>query len=246
MGEATGEEFQLDFEDVHIWEADFDAVSNRVSELRETLSKTEVKRADRFMHARAHDRFVLGRGITRTLLGAYLEVSPRELSFIYADSGKPSIGSSNPLDIRFNLSHSGPVALVAVTRGREIGVDVEEAGRRVSDERIARRFFASSEVEQLEALPAGERRSGFLRCWTRKEAYVKARGEGMLSTPPNSYAVSVAPEAPALLHVDGEGAEAIARWRLEDLSEAGRYIAAVCAEAEGGWRLCRRSWPAPR
>ena len=245
MADAPRDDFQLDLNDVHIWEADLDAVSNRVSELRETLSKTEVERGDRFLHARASDRFVSGRGITRTLLGAYLEVSPGELSFTYTESGKPSIDSANPLDIRFNLSHSGPVALVAVTRGRDIGVDVEEADRRVSDERIARRFFASSDVEQLEALAAGERRQGFLRCWTRKEAYVKARGEGMFSTPPNSYAVSLAPEAPALLHVDGEGAEAIARWRLEDLSDTSRYIATVCAEVKGRWRVCRRSWPVP-
>ena len=245
MAEATGEEFQLDLQDVHIWEVELDAVSDQVTTLRKTLSKSEVERADRFLHARARDRFVLGRGIARTLLGGYLEVSPRELSFSYSESGKPSIDSANAPNIRFNLSHSGSVALVGVTRGREIGVDVEEADRRVSDERIARRFFASSEVEQLDALPESERRLGFLRCWTRKEAYVKARGEGMLSTPPNSYAVSLAPEVPALLHVDGQSADAIARWRLEDLSENGRYIAAVCAEAERGWTLCRRSWPVP-
>ena len=242
MTEETGEDFHLDLGDIHIWEADLDAASDQLPELRATLSTLEVERADRFAHEKARHRFVAGRGIIRSLLARYLQVDPRELSFSYTESGKPSINGANPPDIRFNLSHAGQTALYAITRGREIGVDVEEADRQVSDERIARRFFAPAEVAQLEALPADERRQGFLRCWTRKEAYVKALGEGMLSSPPSSFAVSLCPEEPALLNATGTRAEQIDRWRLEDLSVAGRYIAAVCLEAGEGYRVIRKDW----
>ena len=216
-----------------MWKADLDDSVARVSEFEASLSDEEIERARRFSQPAPRNRFVISRGILRSLLSRYLDVAPESLSFRYGGSGKPLLAAEHPVDIRFNLTHSGSLAAYAIARGRDVGIDIEDARREMSHDRIARRFLAAAEVEQLEALPGACRREAFLRCWTRKEAYVKAKGRGILSSPPSSFAVRL--DRPALLHVDGDAAE-IERWRLEDLSIGNGFVGAVCVEGSG-WKL---------
>ena len=224
---------QLPSDEVHVWKADLDESVARVSEFEASLSDEEIERAELFRLPEPRNRFVISRGILRSLLSRYLNVTPESLSFRYSDSGKPLLAAEHTADIRFNLTHSGSLVVYAIAQGRDVGIDVEDGNREVSHDRIARRFLAAAEVEQLEAIPGDRRKEAFLRCWTRKEAYVKAKGEGILTSPPSSFAVSL--DQPALLHVDGD-AEEIERWRLEDLSVGDGYVGAVCVEGRD-WKV---------
>ena len=136
------------------------------------------------------------------------------------------------------MAHSGQVALVALARGREVGVDVEQTGREVAWEQVARRFFAPSEWAALEALPEARRRGGFFACWTRKEAYLKARGRG-LSVGLSTFAVSLRPEDGHLTWSAGD--PLASEWWLVGLEPGEGYAGAVCARG-AGWRLRCRQW----
>jgi phosphopantetheine--protein transferase-like protein len=145
-------------------------------------------------------------------------------------------------DLRFNVSHSDGLALYAIARGREVGVDVEQLRELPRAERIAERFFSTEETAALKAEPAERRVEAFFTCWTRKEAYIKARGDG-LAHPLDQFAVSLVPGEPARLWVAGDGdAREIARWSLDALPLAPGYVAALAARGRG-WRLTTRSWP---
>ncbi|HEX5415197.1 MAG TPA: 4'-phosphopantetheinyl transferase superfamily protein, partial [Chloroflexota bacterium] len=188
----------------------------------------ERARATRLREIAHRTRFVGVRGWLRTMLAAYLDDAPANLRFTYGSHGKPAIASRNPPDLRFNLSHSADVALLAVTRGREVGVDVEL--RRGGKLRLAERFFAADEVARLRSLPADEQERAFYRCWTRKEAFVKARGEG-LSLPLRRFSVTLGPdEPPAILRVEGDSRE-VTRWSVHALPEIPGYAAALLVEA---------------
>jgi len=160
---------------------------------------------------------------------------PASLRFAYGEFGKPSLQSEPSVlqdepSVRFNLSHSGELGLLAVAEHAELGVDIESNHARERGEQIARRFFAALEVEALMALPVGERDAGFLRCWTRKEAYVKALGGG-LQTPLDGFAVTLGSDEPARLRWCSDPGE-LQRWTLVDLSDVHDDVtAAACVEA---------------
>ncbi len=182
---------------VHVWRVPLDVDSSLQDHCQSVLNDEEQQRADRFRASRQTQRFVVARGTLRHLLGVYLETDPRRLTFTYGEHGKPQLASCTQ-DLHFNVSHSGGVALMAFVRGREVGVDVERTEREVGWERVARRFFAGPELEELMALPAEQRRSGFFRCWTSKEAYMKATGRG-ITLGLGNFAVRVDPARPAKL-----------------------------------------------
>jgi 4'-phosphopantetheinyl transferase len=145
--------------------------------------------------------------------------------------------------LRFNLAHCQGLALYAIAWGREVGVDLEYIRENLADQRIAERFFSPAEVETLRSLPEGVQREAFFHCWTRKEAFVKARGEG-LSFPLDQFDVSLAPGEPAaLLRTLGDPEEA-ARWSLRELFPGPGFVAAVAA-AGHSWRLSAWQWPMP-
>jgi len=207
--------------------------------LLRTLTLDERARARRFRFPRDRDRFIVARGVLRAILGRYLGVDPGRLRFRYSPYGKPALaGPFEDEGIRFNLAHSQGIALYAVSRGREVGIDVEYVRADLADERIAERFFSPREVATLRAVPAEQRREAFFHCWTRKEAYVKARGEG-LSLPLDQFDVSLAPGEPAaLLSTPGDPPE-VTRWSLQALNPGPGYVAALAVEGNG-WRL--RCW----
>lgn len=230
-------------DEVHVWRARLDASPERVRSLLDLLAPDERERAVRFHFQRDHDRFTVARGLLRGILGGYLgsgpehsSLGPERLRFEYGAQGKPSLAAEhNPAGLRFNVSHSEGVALFAVTRGREVGVDVERVSARVSCEEIAGRFFSPREVEDLRALPPPLREAAFFNCWTRKEAYIKARGEG-LSLPLDGFDVSLAPGEPAALLANRLDPEEVARWSLRELRPWPGFAAALAVEGRG-WRL---------
>jgi len=203
------------------------------------LSADERERAERFHFANDRAHFIAARALLRTLLGRYLDLPPRHLSFSYSPYGKPALaGEGEGRALRFNVSHSHGVALYAFARGREVGVDVEYVRPDVVGESIAERCFSAQEVATLRSLPAEVQPRAFFNCWTRKEAFIKARGEG-LSFPLDQFEVALDPKEPAaLISIGGDRREA-SRWSLQALPVEEGYVAALAVEGHG-WRLERR------
>jgi 4'-phosphopantetheinyl transferase len=215
---------------VQIWRASLDQERSVVEGLHLLLCGEERERASRFRFARDRDRYVVGRGVLRTLLSDHVEVAPELLSFLYGPQGKPRLATPGP---RFNVSHSGPVALYAFSWSGEVGVDVELDRPEFARERIAERFFSPAEVTALRSLPEELQPHAFLTCWTRKEAYIKARGEG-LSLPLDRFDVSLHPDEPPALLRTAWSAQEPTEWRLVDLSDvAFGYLAALAIRDDG-------------
>jgi 4'-phosphopantetheinyl transferase len=226
-------------DEVHLWRADLEAIRTDESRWQKLLSSDESTRAARFHFARDRQRFVASRALLRTILGSYLATDPSGLSFAYSKKEKPSLGQGHRASgISFNLSHSGGVALFAFTRRREIGVDVEHLRSDFDLEAIARRFFSASEQKRLAALPPEEKAAAFFRCWTRKEAYIKATGDG-LSLPLTQFDVSLEAGETSGLLATRPNAEEAGRWQLREVAGGSGYIAALCVRGKD-WKL--RDW----
>jgi 4'-phosphopantetheinyl transferase len=222
---------------VHVWRAGLRLAAPRLEALRQTLAEDELNRSLRFHTRQDRDRFITARGLLRSILGRYLGIDPGQVRLCYGAQGKPRLaGQDGPETIRFNLAHSGDLALYAVTRGREIGVDVERIRPELVREPLAERFFSQLESAKLRALPVDQQSEAFFACWTRKEAYLKARGQGLLALPLDQFEVSLAPGEPAaLLSVQGDEQEPL-RWSLQHLSPEQGYAAALAVEGSG-WQL---------
>jgi 4'-phosphopantetheinyl transferase len=193
----------------------------------QTLVADEKFRAGRFYFERDRNDFIAARGILRDLLGRYLHCSPHSLLLAYSKHGKPSVleVAATPT-VQFNVSHSHGLALFAFSRSRPLGVDIERIRPDIAAEEIAERYFSPQEVVELLALPPSSRAEGFFRCWTRKEAYVKAHGEG-LQISLQSFHVSLSPEQPALLvSADRQ------RWSLHSLRPGDQFLGAIVAEGQ--------------
>jgi 4'-phosphopantetheinyl transferase len=229
---ASSEIYEIAPREVHVWRIALIQPEEVVQRYRKFMAADEIERADRFYFAKDRNRFTVARGALRQLLGAYLKLGPEAVSFNYGPQGKPSLAvTQSAYGIRFNLSHSGEIALLAVSRNRELGVDVEQMRADFASGEIATRFFSPEECAKMERLPAHETVDAFFNCWTRKEAYIKARGGG-LSIPLDSFAVAFAPgEAAALLHVKA-GDENFSRWRFHELHPGVGYKAALAVEDE--------------
>ena len=179
---------------VHLWTQPLQVADGEYAAFAEVLSKDERDRANRFLFERDRRRFTIARGRLRQILGLYLQRPPGQIAFSYNGFGKPAAEGSGPL--RFNLSHSGDLAVYAFTAGREIGVDIELVKPGFQIEAIPERFFALAEASRLRSLAPAEQLDAFFECWTRKEAYVKARAEG-LSIRLDSFEVTLGPGEPA-------------------------------------------------
>jgi 4'-phosphopantetheinyl transferase len=222
--------------EVHVWRAPLERSKAELLQLRETLSIEETLRADRFYFQRDRDAFMASRGTLRQLLGRYLECGPKEIAFEYGPYGKPNLrrDSIGP-HLNFNVSHSHGLALMAFSLGRQLGVDVESIRPAIASEEIAERFFSSQEVAELHSLPPEIRAEGFFLCWTRKEAYVKAIGDG-LQIPLKDFRVSLTPSQPARL--ESEDSE---RWTLCSLHPGTGFVGALVAEGKD-WELHCWDW----
>lgn len=224
--------------EVHVARFALDAAPARIQALRAVLCDEERARADRFLFPQHRDRFTVGRGVLRQALAGSLGLSPASLRFVYGPQGKPALPDG---DLAFNLSHAAGLALLAVAGGRALGVDVEDAGRLVDHEGVGRRFFSPAEHAELMALPSEQRGAGFFNAWTRKEAFIKAKGGG-LSIPLDSFAVSLRPGEPARLLWTRDDPEEAARWTLLSLDAGAGFAAALIARGVPG---AVRLWDLP-
>lgn len=231
----------LSADEVHVWCAPLGQPEQRVRQLASTLVPDEQARAERYRLERDRDRFFVRRGILRHLLGRYVGCEAKSVEICYGAYGKPSLAHGcGEGTLRFSLAHSRQMALFAFARGCEVGVDIESVHPMQDADRIAARFFSPREVAALRALPPEERQRAFFACWTRKEAYLKARGVG-LSGELGQFEVTVVPGRPArLLSVGGDPRRAL-DWRLEDLVPASGYAAALAVEGHR-WELARWRW----
>ncbi|MCL1471638.1 4'-phosphopantetheinyl transferase family protein [Argonema antarcticum] len=231
--DAPPADFTLSSNDIHIWCACIDLPSLRVQQLAQILSEDELKRAERFYFEQHRNRFIARRGILRTILSRYLDRSPNELEFNYGSRGKPALAETCGGDrLRFNLSDSHGFALYAVTCDRNLGIDIEKI-RPIDDaEQIAKRFFSSQEYAVLRDLDRSQQQVAFYNCWTRKEAYVKAIGDG-LSFPLDGFDVSLSPGEPAKLLSIKSDTESAANWLLQDFIPVTGYVAALAVEGFG-------------
>ncbi len=235
---------RLDRDEVHIWQAELEESSAQIYRYLDTLAEEEKSRAERLYFQRDRHRFIIAHGILRAILGLYLDRAPHVLSFCYGSHGKPALEFEPVADaIHFNISHSHGVALYAIARGREVGIDVERNRREVDADQIAARFFSPREIATLRGLPADLRKYAFFACWTRKEAYIKARGEG-LSLPLDQFDVSLIPGEPAALLCTRPDPDEAGRWSLRELALASGYVAALAVEGRG-WSLSCWRWPRP-
>jgi 4'-phosphopantetheinyl transferase len=219
--------------EVHVWLANLDGYA--AEDLKSLLAEDELARAARFHFDKNRNHFIVARAWLRKLLGAYLGVAAGELRLAYADKGKPSLESGQRDALSFNLAHSNGMAIYAFSRSRELGVDLEFIREDLSDEKIAERFFSRREIDDLKNLPAELRRRAFFDCWTRKEAYIKARGEG-LSMPLDEFDVSLAPGEPAVLLRNHKEPEEVSRWSMTTVDVPEGYVAALVAEGQD-WQL---------
>ena len=196
--------------EAHVWRTRLEQPQERVDEFLRTLDDDERARASRFHFEKHRRNFVVGRGVLRLLLGRYLGTRPEDVRFEYGAQGKPLLGGEHRAEsLRFNASHSGEMALYAFMRDCEIGVDVEIIKGDFATEEIAERFFSAPEIAALRALPVIEKPAAFFRCWTRKEAYIKAIGSG-LSHPLDQFDVTAEIPGWSILDLDVEGGYAAA------------------------------------
>jgi 4'-phosphopantetheinyl transferase len=240
---AQAARVELRSDEVHVWRVDIGERGSTGSIA--ALSEGERARAARFRFDADRDRFVASHAALRAILASYLDVAPASLEFGEGTHGKPFLAA--PADgrlLRFSLSHSGELALVAVTLGREVGVDVERVRPLDDLDGLVARYLSPPEREALSRVAADDRLRAFFEIWTLKEAYLKACGDGLLREL-DAFDVTVGDAQPRLLAVRDRPGDEV-RWALRRLTPRGGYTAAL-AVPESGWRLlqshCGSSWP---
>src|ERR1700694_3335575 len=225
-------------DEVHIWRASLEQPEATIQNLRQVLATDELAKAGRFHFEKDRNHYIVARGLLRTLLGRYLHMHPDQLRFCVNDYGKPALDPSfHEQPLNFNMSHSHKLALYAFAFHQQVGVDVEYMRADVDFEGVARHSFSPVEQGMLHALPIEARKQAFYNCWTRKEAYIKARGMG-LSLPLDLFDVSMKPGEPAALLTSREDVRETGRWRFEELLPGDGYAGALAVERDG-WHARR-------
>ena len=222
--------------ELHVWRASLDLSAEVRERLQGTLNSDEKTRAERFLVAEAREHFVAARGILRELLGAYVGVDPQSVALSYRPKGKPWLSPEHNSSICFNVSHSHGMGLFAFARNYEVGADIEYIRKEIRGMEIASHFFSKEEIAELAKLPSPRMQEAFFGCWTRKEAYVKAHGQG-LSIPLGSFTVEFSRSEQVLQDETG------ARWSCYALDVAPGFAASVVAEGES-WRMKLWDWSA--
>jgi len=222
----------LNRREIHVWLARLDLIPRTRKNFLLTLSLDERARSERFRFDKDRNRYVIARGILRTLLGDYLDVAPASLHFCYGSFGKPFLApQSSPYPIHFSVSHSCGLALFGFSRDQEIGIDLERIRMNFKFEHMAKAFFPPFEFSELNSVAASGRLVEFFRIWTRLEAYAKARGTGLslldgsgASFPPQTDPVS----QPVCNHC-----EEVSSWAVEHFTPETNYIGALAARKCG-------------
>lgn len=212
--------------EIHFWEFCSETLAWPQDDVTGLLSSDERERAARFHFQRDTQRFSVTRARMRSILGMYMRSDPHELKFLYTERGKPSLQMTT--DLRFNVSHSGDRAVLGITSGREVGVDIEEIRNNVECEQLAERFFSPGERQLIRELDQEQKLTVFFRLWTCKEAFLKAHGSG-LSRSLSTFEVHLGSAPGQLLKVRGD-AEEEKRWSLVELEPPDSYASAAVVE----------------
>lgn len=224
-------------QEVHVWRADLDRAAHTLTQLTQLLSPDEQTRAHRFRFAVDRRRFIIGRGLLRTILSCYLPLAADRLTFAYGPHGKPSLSNAGSQTLSFNMSHSNQIALYTVTRDRQVGIDVECIRSLQDMDQLAQRFFCPREAVRLQQCAAEQRQELFFRLWTCKEAYLKATGEGLtglkrveITQLPEPLPAERSPtELPAEIAIDQMPTT---QWTVIQLVPRAGYVAAVAIERQ--------------
>jgi 4'-phosphopantetheinyl transferase len=226
---------------VHVWSGSQDQHPDAISGFYQILSPDEQEKASRFKYEIHRLHFIAAHGMLRRLLGNYLRVSPGQVRFLKSKYDKPFLSEEFEASrLKFNMSHSGGRVMLAFAIGRELGIDVEQIRPDFGTQEIAERFFSRSETEKLRSLPVSVQAEAFFNCWTRKEAFIKAIGEG-LSCPLDRFDVTLAPGEPAMLLATRVEGQPASRWSMQSLDAPDGYKAAIVVEGQG-WNLSVESW----
>ncbi len=212
---------------VHVWLVDL-SDETLVNQCVKLLSEDEKERANKFHFDKDRSHFIIARGVLRQVLSLYLSKKSTDIQFEYGKNGKPFL-PKNPL--QFNLSHAGEIALIGLTKKNIIGIDVEVINPKVEVERVAKHFFAKGEIEELMSLPQAQRHEAFFNCWTRKEAFIKATGDG-LSFPLDQFEVTLKPDEKAELLATHFNENERDKWLLFDLKMKEGYKAALAVKGK--------------
>jgi 4'-phosphopantetheinyl transferase len=229
-------------DEVHVWHVDLIAWEREAVSLFELLDPEEREHAARFKFPPPRNQYLISRALLRRALGTYLQIEAREVRFRTTANGKPELVANS--DLHFNLSHTQGATVFAVTRHRQVGVDVERIRDDTNAMELAGRFFSRPEVEWLQSQPASEQIASFFSCWTAKEAYIKAQGEG-LSLPLSSFGVlpvdaSASSRLQLRVYDDPEESKRWSMWRLDlgpDLRAALAVEGEGCRVRLGHWLL---------
>lgn len=210
---------------IHVWTVRLDASGETLKSLQAELSAAQLERAARFRFEHLRRNYTLEQGLLRRILGAYLARPASEIEFRTGERGKPYLAGAASNVLQFNVSHSGGLVTCAVTTECEIGVDIEVRRDMDDIEAIARNYFAAGEMSDLMGLPESERKMAFFRCWTRKEAFLKATGEG-LYFPLGRFRVSLKPGMePALIEIDGQPPSE--PWHMREFTPTSDHSGAI-------------------
>ncbi len=233
----------LEKDEVHIWRGVIDVPDSHVRAFEKTLTPDECARADGFRFTTHRNRFVAARGLLRAILARYLGSHPGQLRFRYGPFGKPALDREIGRNVRFNLSHANGLALYAVARDRELGIDLEQVRPHSLDQTVAEHYFSDQENAMLGAFSLHGGPEAFFRYWTRKEAYLKAHGEGLSGFPRQSD-FSLQGSDPLTLGTAEETNQQGAQWLLRDLDPGPGYVAAIAIGGQRSrLRLMFAEWP---
>jgi len=216
--------------EVHVWHFCQEETNSQIETLKDILSPDELGRSQKFHFEKDRKRFILFRAMLRRILSSYLGKNPQQVQFNYTSFGKPFLAIDSENDnISFNLSHSGEIALYAITRNQKIGIDVEQVRDHTDVMAIAKRFFSPGEIGQMEKANEKNRTQLFFRYWVRKEAFVKALGKGV-SFPMERLDVSLLNKFSPIIQLMAENNET-ACINVQDLFPGDGYVAAIATEA---------------
>lgn len=236
--------FRLANAKVHVWHASLEQPANVVQKLEAVLSNDERQKAEEFRYQEHRQSFVISRGILRNLLSRYTNIQPKHIQLKYTLTGKPYLANRGETqDLSFNLSHAGLLVLYAISWGRQVGIDVECIRPMEEMNQVAHRIFSPKEYRKFQKVNQEARLKAFYNCLTRKEAFLKARGDGIYF-PPQAVEVSFEPGFSArVLSIDGKEQEA-KQWSMHDIKTWDGYAAALVVEGND-YSISHKQWTYP-
>lgn len=233
----------LHHDEVHVWLAEYNTFRSQIPDLHLLLNVEEAKKAAQFYFEKDRRRFIVTHGLLRKLLAGYTNIPAAQLNFHHNAYGKPELSDQpQKATLHFNLSHSHELIVYAFTYAGDIGVDIEYMRADIEYEQLTRRYFSPFENVELRRLPLSQCQQAFFNCWTRKEAYIKARGLG-LSLALDSFDVTVRPDDPVKLLASRENAQEANRWLFASLPMSPQYAGTVIAEGHDWHMHCWQLLP---